>query len=103
MRITAWIGVAVALGASTARGAGGAVSTEEPIGEVAEAATTAGTACRVGCVGSYTALCLRVREICAVGSVVTLGSAVIPCAKAVLVTCLTTAMLAVICNDRCPP
>jgi len=79
------------------------VSTEEPVGEVAEAVTTAGTACRASCVASYTALCLRVQDICTTATVITLGSAVIPCATATAVTCLTSAVVAVICTDRCPP
>ncbi len=90
--------LALALGAATAHAAD-----VEPIGEVSQAATPAGTACRVGCATSYAALCIRVRNICAIGSVVTLGEAVIPCATAVAVTCLSATAVAVICADRCPP
>jgi hypothetical protein len=102
-RLATWSIVAVILSrAGTALADDDPPPDEEQVDEV-EQASTQGTACRMACVGSYTALCLRVRDICAVGTVVTLGSTVIPCAKAVLVTCLTTSMLAVVCNDRCPP
>ncbi len=105
MRIVTWgIGAALMAGASTAHAdAPDTVPGEERIGEVAEAATQAGTACRVACATSYTALCLRVQYLCAGASVFTFGGATIPCAAGMAAVCLTSVAVAVICNDRCPP
>jgi hypothetical protein len=120
MRYVSWgIGVALTLGATAAKAGqpvdrdnvdavdegldAASMGGEEQIGEVGEAATSAGTACRVGCATSYAALCIRVRNICAIGTVVTLGETAIPCATAVAAVCLTSTAVAVICADRCPP
>jgi hypothetical protein len=117
MQISTWgIGVALALGVTTAhaaqrveREAGDAVNDSataidvEPIGEVAEAASTRGTACRASCAVSYAALCLRVQQLCAGATVITVGSAAVPCVTAIATACLTSAAVAVICADRCPP
>ena len=118
MRIVTWgIGAALMAGMSTAQAAstgarevcveglpdGDAVCDEELVGEVAQAATQAGTACRVACATSYTALCLRVQYLCAGVSVFTFGGATIPCASGMAAVCLTAVAVGVICNDRCPP
>jgi hypothetical protein len=116
MRIITWgIGGALALGATTALAApttgregevaidGAAVSGEEPIGEVAEAATTAGTACRSACVASYAAACMRVQYLCTGATVFTFGGATIPCASGMAAVCLSSVVLAQVCSDQCPP
>lgn len=114
MRLITWgIGGALALGTTLAHAGQNtereadhdsiAANDEEPIGEVSQAATPAGTACRVTCATSYAAVCLQVQRICAVSTVVTIGSTAVPCATAIAVTCLTATAVAVVCADRCPP
>jgi hypothetical protein len=76
---------------------------EEQIGEVVEAATARGTACRSACVGSYTAACLRISYLCTGATVFTLGSTTVPCATGLAAVCFSAAVLAQICSDRCPP
>jgi hypothetical protein len=74
----------------------------ERTGEAVQA-STAETACRAACATSYAALCVRVQQICAGSTVVTVGGIAIPCATGVATTCLTSTALAVVCADRCPP
>lgn len=74
----------------------------EQIGE-ARQATAAGNACVMGCVASYAALCHRIRMICAVAEVVTLGSATVPCGTALAVTCVGGVAAGAICARSCPP
>jgi hypothetical protein len=74
----------------------------EQIGE-AQQATAAGNACVAACAVSYAALCHRVRVICAVAEVVTVGEATIPCATALGVACIGGAGLGAICARQCPP
>jgi hypothetical protein len=118
MKSTTWVtGLAVALGAATAHAdptaeregdaarpiEGDAVLDEEQIGEVAEAATAAGTACRSACVGGYAAACLRIQYLCTGATVFTLGGATVPCATGMAAVCLSSIVLGQICSDRCPP
>lgn len=72
---------------------------------IAEAwqASTAGTACVATCAASYALLCHRVRTICAVAEVATIGEATVPCATALLVACVSGAGLGAICARQCPP
>lgn len=74
----------------------------ERIGEAREA-STAGDACVASCVASYALLCHRVRTICAVAAVVTIGSATVPCTTALVLGCVGGAALGAICARRCPP
>lgn len=68
-----------------------------------ETATIAGDACAVACATGYAALCARVTAICQAAAVITIGSAVVPCAAAMSATCIGGAGLAAICGRRCPP
>lgn len=75
----------------------------EQIGEAQEASTAAGNACVAACVASYAMLCHRVRTICAVAEVVTVGSATVPCATALVVSCVGGVALGAVCARQCPP
>ena len=74
----------------------------EQIGEVQQA-TAQGDACVFACAVSYAALCQRVRTLCAVATVVTIGRAIVPCSAAIGVVCVGGAGLIAICARRCPP
>jgi hypothetical protein len=75
---------------------------KEDIGEVAQAATAAGEACRAACATSYAAACYRVTALCAGAEVVTIGGATVACATAIPAVCLSSVALASICNGQCP-
>jgi hypothetical protein len=74
----------------------------ERIGDAPEASTS-GSACRAYCATSYATACWRVTQLCAGAEVVTVGASTIPCGTAIAAVCLSSAALASLCSDSCPP